>query len=92
MTNLYIYVSVFIMAKRIQMTLSAIRKDCKLRIPILIIREIERLAFHPHHYEYLNDFVIDAIKEKLKRKIKKRRMTYYDEHNQHIFSFEEKKD
>lgn len=52
------------------LALKNIRKDCKIRIPLLILRDIESILFAEKDYKYLNDFVIDAVAEKLRRHVK----------------------
>lgn len=61
------------MPKPMSTSFSNIRKDCKLRIPFIIIRDVERLIFSKGFYKYFNDFAIDAITEKLERDIHKKK-------------------
>lgn len=55
------------MAKKpFHVSLKEIRKECKIRVPYTILKDIERII-NNGGYKYLNDFVVDAMKEKIKK-------------------------
>lgn len=64
--NIYGRVPPIMSPKPFTLSLNNVRKDCKIRIQISLLKRIEH-AMKKEHTLFFNDFVTKAITEKLER-------------------------